>query len=337
MVWANQPRAKRIEIARKRLISVLGRHGIATARTLEQKISDAGPGDQRIDPHVLTTGRNALIQEGRIIRVSHAGVPWFHLGDAAPAFVAARLAEQLPVYRELNHHSVSMRLGQTLEIATYRALCADDGTEFYGRFKNLEAHDDSASYSKEEPPQHIGRRSLAGDQRLDFIIRHPTAGALGIECKNIREWLYPDRLEITEALAKCLVLDCVPVLISRRIPYVTFLLLSACGVLMHQTYNQLLPQADLALADRVRHKTLLGYHDIRTGNQPDGRLQKFVNQNLPNLADEARAKFAANRDLLEAFSAREMTYKEFAARVRRRTNGLPEDNDWYGDPADWPR
>jgi hypothetical protein len=36
------------------------------------------------------------------------------------------------------------------------------GTEFYGRFKNLDAHDDSKLYSKEEPPQHIGSLSLTG-------------------------------------------------------------------------------------------------------------------------------------------------------------------------------
>ena len=33
-------------------------HGVATDRTLEQKISDAGPFDQRIDPHVLTDVRS---------------------------------------------------------------------------------------------------------------------------------------------------------------------------------------------------------------------------------------------------------------------------------------
>ena len=59
-------------------------------------------------------------------------------------------------------------------------------------------------YSKEEPPQHIGRRALDANQKLDFLLRHNKAGWFGIECKNVREWLYPDRDEILETLRKCL-------------------------------------------------------------------------------------------------------------------------------------
>jgi hypothetical protein len=146
--------------------------------------------------------------------------------------VQKRLAEQVPVFQALNHGSISKRLGQTLEIATYRALL-ESGSEFFGRFKDPNAHDDGTLYAKEEPPQHIGSRSLIGDQRLDFLARHPEAGHLGIECKNVREWLYPDRQEIDEVLATCIKLDSVSVLIGRRIPYVTFILLTTCGVIVH--------------------------------------------------------------------------------------------------------
>ena len=66
-------------LARERLVRVLGRHGIANARTLEQKISDAGPYNQRIDPHALTPPRNALVKEGQITRLQKHNAPWFHL------------------------------------------------------------------------------------------------------------------------------------------------------------------------------------------------------------------------------------------------------------------
>ncbi|MGE0830305.1 MAG: hypothetical protein AB7O04_13270 [Hyphomonadaceae bacterium] len=49
-----------------------------------------------------------------------------------------------------------------------------------------------------------------------------------IEIKNVR---------------KCLVLDIVPVLLARRIPYVTFRLLSPLGVFFHQQYNHSSPPA----------------------------------------------------------------------------------------------
>jgi hypothetical protein len=286
------------------------------ARTLEQKISDAGPDGQRIDPHILTDVRREMQQEYRIIRSVHANTPWFHLVETPQAVVQRRLNEQLPISQELNRQSLIVRLGQALEIATYKALLRSD-LEFHGRFRDLDSHDDSTPYSKEEPPQHIGPRSLVGDQRLDFLVRHPEAKHLGVECKNVREWLYPDRQEIKATLAKCVALDCVPVLIGRRIPYVSFLLLSTCGVILHQNYNQLFPVADTPLAERARDKRLLGFHDIRIGNKPNDRLLRFITTNLVRAAPAARAKFDEYKDLLGRFATGEISYAEFAARVTR--------------------
>lgn len=326
-------RQEREEIARTRILRVLAKHGIATARTLEQKISDAGPYGQRIDPHILTSVRNALVNEGALQRGRHANAPWYSAGNAPGGFVKERLELQLPVYQAFTNGAFSMRLGQTLEIATYRAFLETD-IEFYGRFKDLAAHDDSTTYSKEEPPQHRGRRHLDGQERLDFTVQHPDAGLLGIEIKNVREWLYPHQLEVREALRKCVTLDCVPVIIGRRIPYVTFMLLSTCGVIFHQTYNQLIPATDAALADQARNKELLGYHDLRTGNTPDARLRKFIGTNLMAVAKDARTRYAEYRDILEPFAFGEMGYSEFAARIRRRSKGQNENHDWEDEPQD---
>jgi hypothetical protein len=128
-------------------------------------------------------------------------------------------------------------------------------------------------------------------------------------------------------LRKCVALDVVPVLIVRRIPYVTFMLFSTCGVIMHQTYNQLLPNADAALAEKAKDKKLLAYHDIRLGNAADARMMKFITKNMPAVAVEARDKFDGYKDLLCAFAEGEMPYEEFAARVRRRSCGEAEDFD----------
>jgi hypothetical protein len=160
---------------------------------------------------------------------------------------------------------------------------------------------------------------------------------LGIECKNLREWLYPDRLEVRETIRKCLQLDVVSVIIARRIPYVTFRLLSPCGVIVHQTYNQFFPESYRELADRARHKLNLGYHDIRVGNAPEPRLLKFIGKNLFTVAASAGPKFEAYKDLLSDFVYDDTSYAGFAARVRRREAGTNEDHDWEetGDPADW--
>lgn len=324
-------KALRAQLAEKRIRSILARQGIATARTLEQKISDAGPNNQRIDPHVLTGVRNSMVTSGELVRENHYNAPWFRLGNADPALIEKRLNEIGPVYKAYIDGSLAQRIGQSLEIAAYRALIETE-FNFFGRFKNFDAHDDSTLYQKEEPPQHIGRRSLSGNQRLDFLIAHAdaTVGMLGIECKNVREWLYPDREEVKETLDKCLRLDCVPVLIARRIPFVTFKLLSACGVICHQTYGQFVPTADGELVSMARHKDFLGYHDIKLGNAPDARLQKFIAVNLPLVASNARIRFDQNRDLLEGFVS-EYSYAEFSGRLRRRLAGQVEDHDWEID------
>ena len=193
----------------------------------------------------------------------------------------ARLAELLPIYKACN--DIGGRIGQALEIAVYRALCNIPNVDFSGRFVDLDAHDDAKMYSKEEPQRHIGIRSLPGKTKLDFILRTPDAGPLGIECKNVRHWMYPHVEELSETLSKCFALDAVPVFIARRIPFPTFAVLSKCGFIFHQTYNQLFPTAFAELAAKASDKNTLGYHDIRTGNAPDARLLKFITASQPPL------------------------------------------------------
>ena len=306
---------ERKKLARVRLVKILDRHGIANSRTLEQKISDAGPYNQRIDPHILTPARNTLLKEQRITKIQEENAPWFHLADTSIRTIQKRLAEQLPVFRGLQRGSMGTRVGQCLEIAIFRALLLQDTLDHLGSFTNLGNHDDSRLYSKEEPPQSLSGKRLSGDQRLDFLIRHPEAGWAGIEAKNVREWLYPNLDEVTDLLAKAVALDCVPVLIARRIPFVTFKVLSACDIVFHKNYNQLLPEADRELAEKAKDKLLLGYHDIRVGNHPDKRLIKFIATNLPQILPHARDRFDEYKDLLGEFANRTMSYHEFAARV----------------------
>jgi cell envelope opacity-associated protein A len=44
-------------------------HVIACARILERKISDAGPTNQRIDPHILTEARKEPAEKGSILEI----------------------------------------------------------------------------------------------------------------------------------------------------------------------------------------------------------------------------------------------------------------------------
>lgn len=293
-------------------------------RTLEQKIADAGPNPQRVDPHILTRVRKEMLADGSIQKVAN-NPPFFALGNEDPKRVAERLAVLQPLQAQMANPALSTRIGQTLEIASYKAL-RQSGLEFYGDYPDLDAHDDSTLYKKVEPPSSISGKNIA-PENLDFIARVGEVKC-GIEIKNVREWLYPHRDEVRDAIRKCLTLDLVPVLLARRIHYATFRSLSPLGIIIHQQYNQLLPASEAALAAQVRDKKLLGYHDVRTGNEPDKRLLKFFCENLPNILDDAHDRFTANRDLLEPFASGKYSYAEFAARVRRREQGTNEDHDW---------
>ena len=317
----------RIELGERRLRNVLTKHGIALARTLEQKISDAGPSHMRVDPHALTASRKRLQDSEEINSRSVNGADWYYLTQSSTDFVESRLQEQLGVYRHLHMSKVRKRTGQCLEIAVYRAL-KSQAHDYFGRFPDLDHPNSHGLVSKEEPPGYLGSREIPGHKKLDFLFKHTSAGWAGIEVKNIREWFYPDRQEIRDLLMKAIALNCVPVLIARRYSFVAFKVLSMCGVIFHQTFNQLYAEADSEIALKARHKDSLGYHDIRIGNSPDSRLTKFVHTNLPLVLPAARERFDKFKSLLEPFSNGTILYKEFAARARRRADGEDEDADW---------
>jgi hypothetical protein len=322
------PWTERHQLGAKRIRNILRSLTVANARTLEQKISDAGPSPQRVQPHVLTISRQHLETAG-VVSVRHTNImPWYHLTSTDRDQVEARLAVLLPIQRKAQ--LVSQRVGQSLEISVLRALRSQSELEFFGDFPDLNEHDDSTLYSKEEPPAAISGRRIPGDKKLDFLVRHPEAGYAGIEAKNIREWLYPDRIEIREVLLKCCALDAVPVLIARRIAYPTFRILQPCGVVIHQTFNQIYPDSAVEIATQLRDKRLMGYHDIRLIGAEDAaithaRLSKFLGENLPNVLPEARESFEEFKDLLGAYATEQYDYKAFAARVLHRLRGESED------------
>jgi len=321
-------RKEREEIAARRIVRVLQAQTVANLRTLEQKIADAGPSPLRVDPHILTPVKASLIKSGRLVQVDQANAQWLHLDDENPEKVAARLATLKGIWAEFVSQKVSRRTGQALEIGVFRAILAADGVMPFGGFLDLDTHDDDKLFSKNEIHT-LNGRSL-GKLALDFIV---AAGGdhCGVEVKNTRPWFYPHDQELKDAIRKARTLDVVPVLVARRIHFTVFKVLGACGVILHQTFNQLMAKADTDLADKAREKTLLGYHDIRVSNAADARLSRFFSVNLPPLVGPARQKLADYGDLLDAYVTNEMAYDEFAGRVRRRQQGLPEDGDWPDD------
>ena len=115
------------------------------------------------------------------------------------------------IVRRMQDPRHSRAVGNTLEIAVYRALVLERASHrlsFFGAFHGLESSS-LEGWSKEEPPSTISGRSLPGDKKIDFALIHPAAGPAGVEVKNIREWIYPDSEAMRELLGKCCALDAV--------------------------------------------------------------------------------------------------------------------------------
>ena len=277
--------------------------------------------------------RKTLVRDGELVEIVRDNDRlWFHLPDAPPKDVQSRLATLEPVLRELSRQAVSLRRGLCLELAICRALGAKSDAPYFGRFPDF---DPSVSkrrnrYSKEEPPSHIGERAIPGDGRLDFLYLHRTGRFAGVEAKNLREWIYPNSGEIKGLLVKCVALDCVPILVARRFPRAAFEVLGECGVILHQTLNQLYHVTDRDLAERAKRQDSLGFDDIQVGDEPDARLLRFIGTTLPELLPDARTRFDKYKDLLAAYADGKIHYREFAGRVRRRTAGK-EEAGWEDD------
>jgi hypothetical protein len=331
--WTTNPKVlARLDIGSRRLLRVLASHTIANARTLEQKIADAGPYNQRVEPIYLTIARKALQQHHRIAAIRRDNTPWYHLPETPLDEIEPRLAEQLAVHQAISRNDFIQRVGQALEIAIVRTM-REGRYRYLGDFADLDEHDDASLYRKEEPPTSIGGHRCKGP--VDFLL-HLAGDWLAIEAKNVRPWIYPDSDELLPLLQKAAELDAIPVLIARRVSYVAFTeVLEPCGVIVHQVFNQRYPSSERELAAKAAHKSLLGYHDIRASSDPDDRLRRFLLHNLPKLVPHARAKFDQHKDLLLQLGSGEISYKQFHVELRLRLGIYTEHPEHDIEPPDY--
>jgi hypothetical protein len=273
-----------------------------------------------------------MVRNGRLRPEQKDQTTWYSLPETPQEEVHARLAELQPIYARTQDGDFKVRLGQTLEIAVQKAL-QDSGREFLGAYNDLEEHEDSTQYRKTEPPLLIsGRKMRKGP--LDYIVFEP-AGPAGIEVKNYRTWLYPDSSEVKDMLMKCSDVGAVPVLIARRVPFITFRLLNLSGCLVHQTYNQLYPGTAAELAALVREKKKLGYHDVRTGSEPDSRMRRFIVELLPELVGKARPVFEAFRQDHSKYGSGQMGYDAWVKEILVGSGIWSERNHPEPDVDDW--
>jgi hypothetical protein len=155
-------------------------------------------------------------------------------------------------------------------------------------------------YRKTEPP-----RNIAGSITTkvpDFVLTGFDIGPIWIECKNYREWLYPDHAAIKDLIAVALGAGMTPLLIARRLHYTTITnLLEPAGILAHETLYQYYPSNQAELAEKIKHVRSLGFFDVRATENPEPRTLQFFLEMLPRVADRAGYKFRRNKTALRDY------------------------------------
>lgn len=94
---------ERLSLGMRRILSVLEREEAAAVRTLEMKISDAGPTPQRVEPHILGVAGQELVHRGsvKIHRYPESGTHnWYAPARLPQAAVDKKVGQLLPVYKE---------------------------------------------------------------------------------------------------------------------------------------------------------------------------------------------------------------------------------------------
>lgn len=320
----------RIRIAMARLPNVLERQTVACQKTLEQKISDQGPGHLRVHPHLLGLAIRELLKERNTITAyTHPATghtKWFANASTSSTAVTTQLDTLAPLYKTVSTGTFLNLVGDALEIITFKTLqtLSDNSPRFsfLGSF-DLDAPKTSGGrFRKTEPPNTVSGHTSAG--RPDFILFGFDAGPISIECKNYREWLYPHHELIIDLITVALKLKTTPLLIARRLHYTTITnFLEPAGILAHETYYQYYPSDHAELADQARHKRSLGFSDIRATEDPHPRTLKFFLDNLPKVADRAAERFLRNTSALSNYVSDEINLAQFYTAI-----GSPAGGKW---------
>jgi hypothetical protein len=277
-----------------------------------------------------------LLEQNRLKESNHTATtasPWYSNILADQAVIERRLNDLAPLYASVSQGSFPNLTGDALEVIVFKCLDeiykANKRYPYQGRFELSEPKDAQGRFKKIQPPKHVG--SFSTRKEADFIQFGHDAGPLCIECKNYRQWLYPNEGYIAELIIKATDLDAVPVLVARRIHYSTITnFLEPAGIIFHESLFQYYPSDKAELAARVSDKTLLGFSDVRATEEPHAHTRHFFSGLLPKLAKGTADRWKANRQALLEYAYDEINLAQLYTAIGSPAGGKwvePEDID----------
>jgi hypothetical protein len=318
---------ERIALAKRRIQSVLDRETVACQKTLEQKISDQGPTDMRVDPALVGKAILDLREQRRFQTHTHpttGNISWYSNRTTFFAAVNARLATLAPLYDRVSGHGFGNLTGDALELVVWKALrvieAANPRYAYQGHFDISKPKDQHQRYRRIQPPKTMGEYSTL--KEADFFQFGHGPGALCIECKNMREWFYPEHPLIKELIIKASDLNMIPLLVARRIHYATRSnLLKPAGIIAHESLYQYYPADQHALAEQVKHARSLGFTDVLAAEDPHPRTVRFFSEILPSIVEPMAERWNAHKEALVAFAREEMPLAQLYSEIDSPAGG----------------
>jgi hypothetical protein len=331
-----------VAIGRRRILSILARHRVSYSKHLEIKISEAGPRNMRVEPALLNQAFRQLKKEKAlpILQVGQfevVGAPDFgRPGDKAKLGKFNRLHELF-----LDCSQISHLCGWQLEHFIYEAALNHSAKQYMILGAGPTYVDGQLfKHPHSEQNFYMGRQSYGG-AGLDLFFQYNHQSEIipvGVEAKNVRDWIYPASVEVWRMIARACTLECLPVMAARKISYITTAgFFSQFGILGFQTHFQYFNPAVRAFSKYnfkdVVAKDGLGFADIKITDKLPQHFKHFFNDILPKEIKPYYDKFMSNRDLLMKYAIEyKMAEDIYSASDRMRLYAEFKDEAAFEDP-----
>jgi hypothetical protein len=273
----------------------------------------------------LSEALRGLLAEGQVVTHRLVGTrgrqetPFYTIPEFRPEPAGARIEALLVHYRL--HAWITESPGYCSEVLERAITASFQRTGFYERLERIPV-----------------------DAPLDDVYAF-NGHRIGVEAKNVREWIYPMSGRVWVMVRKCLEIDAVPLLVCRKVGYLTHVFFSRLGMLAFEVHRQVFSPLVEPYLVHIRHTDELGYKDVITidPTQPLPHLVTFLTKTLPAHIEDYHERWRSNRELMRYFAVemglgdprmsdpqRERHYRAFASAVLyppREEEADPDDPD----------
>ena len=299
-----------IDLARRHIIDLIDREHAVVWHEVEARLAEvAVPGAEKgINPHFLTNARRQLLDEGviEVVTATARGgreIAVYGLLDRRrrkTAFERAAGRKRLLETRYLGWAGGSVEtnaIGSAGELVTHVSLqrAASEAIGYRvlstgGQVRQL--------FVANIPGGPIDNAALLiGDN-----IAAPRIFTIMVEVKNLRPWLYPPAVEIYQLLHKAAQVQIqqpnqhiMPVLVARRVHYLTFVMAKHLGFFIVQFDGCAQPIRELEFVDphfvdEIRDE--LGYNLVLTDGTGFERIYRAFRYTIPRYAQPTAERWA---------------------------------------------